>query len=168
MGKHYTTEVETEELELERNPTTLAAPVAAAIAAVIAEGIRGITAKVSASTKDARAVASRAAARGKAWASERYGTHRPNQTDRMFNDSGELADGIVAAPSDDHARGAFDVNAPANRFGPDVSAARRMFERLAELVPALRDPTIAPKVAAALETAAARVLRRGATKRKTY
>lgn len=80
-----------------------------------------------------------------AWVQQRYGGGRmgamePNQSDRLFNDSGRLAESIVAGPKGD----GWVINVAANRFDPKtfpggVAALTQMFERLAELVPEFAD-----------------------------
>lgn len=166
MGKHYSTEVEAETTKLDLTPPTLVVPVALAIAEVVREGIRGIGAQASAATKRYRAEAAKAFDRGATWARARYDGRRPNTSDRAFNDSGELAAGITAVAGED--RSTWNIDAPANRFARDEVGARRMLQRLLELVPALRDPASREKVRTAMERAAEKVVARGPTKRTTY
>lgn len=166
MGKHYTTEVEEETIVRELAPQTLATPVARTVAEAVADGIRGISTRAASATLRYRREAARAVRHGAQWARDRYEGNTPNTSDRLFNDSGELARGITAVDVD--RRGTWDINAPANRFVGTTAAVTRMVTRLLELVPALRDPTTSEKVRAAMEAAAGRVLRRGATKRTTY
>lgn len=166
MGKYYRTEVEDETSQLDLTPQTLVVPVAKVIAEAVREGIRGIGVQASAATKRYRAEAARAFERGATWARARYDGRKPNTTDRAFNDSGELAAGITAVAGED--RGTWNIDGPANRFERDDVGGRRMFERLLELVPALRDPASTSKVRDALEKVAEKVVSRGPVKRTTY
>ncbi len=120
---------------------------AEAIAEAIRKGIRDIGEIASASTRARRASAAEALRRGASWAVARYsggktGPKEPNKTPRLFNDSGRLAEGIVAGPTRDNT---WVINVTSNRFDPStfvggVSALVSMFERLRALVPALQGP----------------------------
>jgi hypothetical protein len=80
-----------------------------------------------------------APANRKRYSGGRTGFKAPNQTVRLFNDSGRLADGwFVRENKEDRA---WTVNAPANRldpttFGPGFDA---MLERFRALMPVLKD-----------------------------
>lgn len=132
---------------------------ALAIRDAIREGIQGIGQRASAATVEYRERARAALARGAAWAVKRYAGRRPGQSDRLFNDSGALADLEVEQGRD----GAWDVVAPPNRDAtPETftgGAFAEMLERLRRLVPALRDPLSDPRVVRAIEASAARVVR---------
>lgn len=117
-----------------------------AIAELIKTQIRGITAKASEATIQKRAYAARAFALGKTWAVKRYSGGRTGPTppetasyDRLFNDSGRLADGITVMQNTKEE--GFTINVTANRLNPDMFGAGKftgMVTRLRELVPALR------------------------------
>jgi len=141
---------------------------AQAIADAIRDGIRAIKEVASASTRARRTAAAEALRRGAAWAVARYdggktGRKEPGKTVRLFNDSGRLAEGIVAGPTSD---GTWTVNVTANRFDPDtfvggVPALVSMFERLRSLVPALQSPeqlTRIPSVKDAIQNSQADII----------
>ena len=79
------------------------------------------------------------------WAHARYGGGRtgampPNQSDRMFNDSGRMAKSIAAVARDD----SWTVVMAANRLDPATAnggelGVHRIFRKLVELVPAFGD-----------------------------
>jgi hypothetical protein len=82
-----------------------------------------------------------------AWANARYSGGRmgmmlPNQSDKMFNDSGRLAQSIKATPKDDE----WIINVAANRFDPTTTGGelgvRRIWNRLVSLVPAFGNPAL--------------------------
>ncbi len=117
-----------------------------AIAELIKTQIRGITAKASEATIQKRAYAAEAFARNKPWAMKRYSGGRTGPTppeaasyDRLFNDSGRLADGIAVMQNTKE--DGFTINVTANRLDPNAFGAGKftgMITRLRELVPALR------------------------------
>lgn len=158
-GRHASVEVKADPLEHELDEVELGRGPAHAIRDAIAAGIKGIREKASAATIRKREQARAALARGEAWAVERYAGRQPGQSDRLFNDSGALADlrvveqgkeWVIATPPN------RDTTAPR---GFDGGAFAAMMRRLVELVPALRDPTGDPRVRAAIEEAARRVVR---------
>jgi len=128
------------------DPRELGRGPAEAIAEAIRKGIRDIGEIAKPSTRKRRESAEKALNQGERWAMARYGGGRtgikaPNRTPRLFNDSGRLAEGIVAGPNGD----GWVVNVTANRFDPStfvggVGALVSMFERLVALVPALQGP----------------------------
>lgn len=132
--------IEAEPMAVNVDPKTLGQPVANAIANHYREKIRGISERASAATIKARKVAAKAFANGKAWAIKRYGGGRigslpPNQTDRLFNDSGRFANSIVANASSD---GAWRVNVAANRLDDQTvgsASVDRIWNRLVQLIP---------------------------------
>ena len=79
------------------------------------------------------------------WVQRKYGGGRtgfkaPDQTVRLFNDSGRLADGFFVR--DNKEDGSFTVNVPKNRFDPstfDGAGFERMLERFRSLMPVLQD-----------------------------
>lgn len=134
-GKQYTTiDVSAESLVHNLDPKQLGQDVADAIAEHFRQRIAGITATVSAATKRARANAAKALADGDYAAQRRYGGGRigtmpPNQSDRLFNDSGRLVKSIVARAT---SAGEWIVNVAGNRlseaeFGKGFAA---MLDRL--------------------------------------
>jgi hypothetical protein len=131
--------------------------VAEAIAAHFRERIKAIAATAKPATIRAREIAAKAFAGGKPWAVRRYsggkiGAMPPNQSDRLFNDSGRMAESIVASASSDNV---WRVNVAANRLDERTTkSVARIFERLAELVPEIRNPAAlleSPAVASAIE-----------------
>lgn len=137
------------------NPVALGAGPAAALAKVIGQQIGGVMDATAPSTKLKRNYAEAAFARGAGWARRRYAGGRtgatPPNTDvgqRLFNDSGRLAKGIVAIP--DKASGSWVIRGPANRLDPatfgSMADFERMLQRLVERVPALRNPLGEPAV----------------------
>lgn len=144
--QHVTMTVKSEVVVVNCDPDAIGKPVAEAIAKAIADGIRAISEVAKEGTLAARKAAAAALARGEAWAVKKYsggrtGTTPPNQSDRAYNDSGRLANGITANASTKN--GTFTINAPANRLDPATFTGdgfQRMVDRLVELVPALRNP----------------------------
>lgn len=120
---------------------------AQAIADLIQSQIRGIGQRAAEATILKRKYAANALARGAAWAVKRYtggriGTMGPGKTggdgDRLFNDSGRLAEGIHVAQNP--REGSWTVNVAANRLDPSTfkgGAFEAMVQRLVSLAPAL-------------------------------
>lgn len=141
-GKEYTTiDVRSESLVHNLDAKQLGAPVAVAIAQHIRDRIIGIAARAAQSTLDRRARAAKepnlpsSAAR---YSGGRTGATPPNQSDRLFNDSGRLAQSIAARAAGD----SFVVNVAANRldrgtFGRGFDA---MLQKLAQYVPEIANP----------------------------
>jgi hypothetical protein len=137
---------------------------AEAIAQVIRDQIKAIGETASLGTQFARKAAAKAFAAGKEWAVARYsggrtGATPPKGGDKLFNDSGRLADGIYVQAVKDES---WTINVPANRFDPStfnggVAALTAMVERLQQLVPALRGEGLAGNetLRRAMENAAA-------------
>lgn len=158
-GRNCSIETKDDGLEHTFDEAELAAGPAAAIRTAISDGIKAIREQASPATIARRKRAREALARGEAWAVERYAGRRPGATDRLFNDSGTLADGLKVVPQAD---GSMAITAPPNRgdnptdfTGSEMS---QMAQKLVELVPALKDPTADPKVRAAIEASAAKVV----------
>ena len=138
--------VEAETLAFDLSTARLAKPIADAIAHHIREKIRAISTTASPATQAARKVAAKAFAEGKQWAMKRYsggrmGPRAPNQSDRMFNDSGRFIESIVAQPASD---GTYRINVAGNRLDPDTAsggaaAVGRIWARLVQLVPEIQD-----------------------------
>lgn len=120
---------------------------AEAIAEAIRKGIRDIGEFAKPSTRARREQAKRALAAGDRYETARYsggrtGPTTPHQTDRLFNDSGRLAESITVNAQRD---ATWTVNVAKNRLDPStfvggLSALLPMFERLRNLVPALQGP----------------------------
>ncbi len=137
----YTVEVTSEPLIHNFDPRTLAKGVAEAIAETLRQKIRGITAQASATTIRMRTAYAKAFAAGSPGATKRYsggriGAMPPHQSDRLFNDSGRLAQSIIATARDD----SWTISMAANRLDPATAggegAVQRIYQRLVELVPA--------------------------------
>ncbi len=115
---------------------------AQAIAHHFRERIKGLSETAAPATIRARAVAAKAFAAGKPWAMKRYGGGRmgpmaPNQSDRLFNDSGRMAASITANASSD---GAWRVNVAANRLAGEE--AQKIWARLVALIPEFGDSSL--------------------------
>ncbi len=136
--------IDSEPVFINNDPKSLGQPVANAIANHFRERIRGVTAQAAPATLKARKVAAKAFAEGKAWALKRYsggrmGSLPPNQSDRAFNDSGRMADSIVANASSD---GAWRINVAASRLDPSTGAVHRIWNRLVQLIPEFGNPAL--------------------------
>lgn len=138
----FTVEVKSEPLIHSFDPKTLGKVVAEAMANALREKVLAITAVASPALQASRAGAAKAFAAGKSYAMKRYGGGRigpmpPNQSDRMFNDSGRMAKSIQATPRDD----SWTIVMAANRLDPATATGgelgvQRIFRKLVELVPA--------------------------------
>ncbi len=114
---------------------------AEAIADHLRTRISEIGMDASASTQLKRKYAATAVAAGKSWATKRYGGGRigampPNQSSRMFNDSGRFVRGLVANPTRDNN---WVINVAANRLNATMlggeSALVSLVNRLRAFVP---------------------------------
>ena len=120
------------------------------------EQIGGISFKASPATIAGRKSQRAAYDRGEPWATKQFAGGRmgpmpPNQTDRLYNNSRRLAEGITANWSPQE--GAWIVRFPVNRFAPDFLArpgGQAVLDRLVDMVAALRNP-ITERVEEALE-----------------
>lgn len=156
MPDSYTTTV-TEQV-LEHDFEDLERPVAEQIAATTHDAIAGIKQTVSPATAAWREKAKRAYERGAPWALERYGDSPPDTSNRMFNDSGELA-GVRLEPT----RGpdGWAITVP-DRLSPEsrtASGRSDLVDKLAELAPAIADPTIDTRVSDAMDLATDQMIR---------
>lgn len=145
-----TLEIEGDSIGVGLDPRAYGKPVAEAMAELVRERIKTIAARAAPATIAARKRAKKALAEGAAWATRRYaggriGTREPDQSDRLFNDSGRLAESIAvgARPGEE----GFTVNVAANRFdastfGGGIAALQRMYQRLIEFIPELREPRL--------------------------
>jgi hypothetical protein len=141
----YTVEIKGDSILINTDPKTLGQGPAEAIAEVLRDKVRGITATVSSGTRKYREAALKAFNEGKPHAMRRYaggrtGAKQPNQSDRLFNDSGRFAESIAVGARDE----AWTVNVAANRLSPDTltggaGALTRIYQRLLELVPEFGD-----------------------------
>jgi hypothetical protein len=140
----FTIKMHSEPVIFNLDPKALPKEVAPAIARHLQQAIKGITAVASAATIKARKIAAKAFTAGKPWAMKRYaggrtGPKAPNQSDRLFNDSGRMADSVRASASKD---GAWRVNVAANRLSGDPTSVERIYAKLVELVPEFARPEL--------------------------
>lgn len=137
----YHVKITTEPVFINLDAAQLAGQMAQMVALHLRERVKAITATASTATLKAREVAQKAYAAGKPWALKRYaggktGARTPNQSDKLFNDSGRFAESIVARGDKN---GNFRVNVAANRLSGDASTVSRIWTRLVELVPEFAD-----------------------------
>ncbi len=137
----YTVTLDAAPLALNFDTKSLGAGVAQAITEHLQKSVGAIGASASPATLKARESAERAFKAGKPWAMKRYaggrtGPMEPNQSDRLFNDSGRFVNGITANPTKDNN---WVVNVPANRLNASLlggeNALIRMVDRLRQFVP---------------------------------
>ncbi len=105
-------------LSFDFDTKTIGRGVADTIAAHLRKRVSEIGAVASPSTQLKRKYAASALARGESWAVRRYsggrtGATPPNQSPRLFNDSGRFARGITVGPTRDNN---WVINVPANRL----------------------------------------------------
>lgn len=153
----YTITVDAEPILHEFSEEQLGKGPAEAIAEAIRTGIKNITEIAAPMTRRAREVGKRAVERGAPWAVRRFsggrtGTKAPSGSVRLFNDSGRLADGVVAQQNTQEKN--WTINVPANRLDPSTFKSREQFvamvDRLRALVPALTNPLGVPAVREAI------------------
>jgi len=137
----YTITIDAEPFGLNFDTKQLGSGVAQAIANHLRTRISEIGAQASPATLRARKNAETAFSAGKQWAMRRYaggrtGATPPNQSTRIGNDSGRLANGIVANPTKDNN---WVINVPANRLNAQFlgseEALLRVIERIRQYVP---------------------------------
>lgn len=137
----YTVTLDAQALALDFDTKTLGAGVAQAITDHLRQRLSEIGADASPATLRARKTEETAFKAGKPWAVKRFsggrtGVTPPNQSTRIGNDSGRLANGIVANPTKDNN---WIINAPANRLNAQSlgseAALIRVVNRLREFVP---------------------------------
>jgi len=149
----YTMELKSEPLLFELDELNLGNKLAEAWRDRIRDNVIGIAVPASKATQAMRKKAKAAFSAGAGWAMKRYSGGRmaslePDQSDKLFNDSGRLADGIHVRPN--LTDSSYTVNFPANRFNPTLFGAgyEAMVARFVSLVPmldpkrALGDPAI--------------------------
>lgn len=143
-----TIEISGESVGIGLDPRAYGKPVAEAIAELYRERIMSITSMAAPATLKAREVAKRALAKGKSWAVKRYGggrigTLEPDQSDRLFNDSGRMAKSIVVGAREGDPN--FTINVAANRLDQNTAGAagvQKIWTRLVQLVPELADVSL--------------------------
>jgi hypothetical protein len=138
----FSIRVEAEPVIINTNAKALGAEITAAVVEHLRNRVRNISATVSEATRRARERAERAVQRGESWATKRYaggkmGARQPNQSDRLFNDSGRFAESIVGSAASDNS---WRINVAANRLDPQTAnggeaAVQRIWQRLVQLVP---------------------------------
>jgi hypothetical protein len=140
----YSFEIKSEPLLLQLDELNLGQKPAEAIRDLIKDQIAGIAVTASKATQALRVRGALALAAGASWAVKRYsggrlGTMQPNQSNKLFNDSGRLHAGVHVRMNQQDA--SFTVNWPANRFNPETFGAGydAMMRKFVALVPAL-DP----------------------------
>lgn len=142
--QRYTVTIKSEPLIASLDPRLLTKAPAEAIANHYRDSIMNISAQAAPATLKKREQAAKALADGKSWATRRYsggriGTMAPNQSDRLFNDSGRLAKSIAVGAIKD----GWVVNVAANRFDNKTAteaAIQHMFDLLKQHVPGWGDP----------------------------
>lgn len=145
-GIRYSVSIDAQPMIHTFDAKTLGMGPAEAMAEHLRKRVATIGVRAAATTILKRKYAADALDRGESWAQARYsggrtGQKRPGASDRLFNDSGRLAEGIVATPTRDNQ---YVVNVPANRFDPRTfrdgeAGIMRMFVKLRELVPEFGD-----------------------------
>lgn len=137
----YTVTIDAKPLVLDFDTKTLGRGLANTITAHLQKRVSEIGALASAQTQLNRKYAETALSKGKPWASKRYsggriGTMTPNQSPRLFNDSGRFVKGIVAGPTKDNN---WVINVPANRLNASQlgseNALKDIVNRLRQYVP---------------------------------
>jgi hypothetical protein len=147
----YTTTYTDEMIEIDVVALLADPGIAEAIRDAIAADIKAITQTIAPATHAFRAKARKALERGAPWAVKRYGTRAPSTSDTMFNDSGALAAGLKV----ERTASGFAVVA-----SHELAARHGGMDRLAELVPVIRDPFSDSRVRSAVDAAIERATRR--------
>lgn len=181
----YTVTITGTPLPHDLNPRELGRRPAEAMAEHLRARIRTLQASASHGTIDQRKAAAQAYDRGEAWALKRYaggrlGPKRPGMSDKLFNDSGRLADGLIARPVGTSGvrpgnPNEWVINVAASRFDPStltgpegrdgLAALQQIYHRLVELIPEFGNPqqlVNVPSVRKAIEDSAAGILARNA------
>ncbi len=147
----YSISIKTEPVLLDISPNRLGEGPAKAILEFLKRKIQNISAVAKPSTLARRKASAEAFARSEPDAVKKYsggkmGPMAPNQSVRLFNDSGRLAQGLfVRANTSNQVGGAaWTINVPANRLDPRTvtggeSGVAKMYERLVAFVPELAD-----------------------------
>lgn len=139
--QRYYTVIKSEPVLISTDPKALTRATASAAADHLRQRVQDISAQASPATIKRRQVAAKALAEGKPWAVQRYsggrtGTMAPNQSDKMFNDSGRFARSIAVGGTKD----GWVINVAANRLDPRTldggeAGLVKMVERLRQYVP---------------------------------
>ncbi len=165
VKSRFTFTIVSEPIFMNFDDIALGAGPAAAIRDLISAGIKGISQVASAATILRRKYAAAAFARGQPGTVRRYsggrtGATPPGESDRLYNDSGRLANGVFVRQNP--SEGSWTVNVPANRLDPSTFKTQGLFvsmvDRLRDLVPAIRNPMEDPKVIEAISVAVHDVL----------
>jgi hypothetical protein len=137
----YTVTIKSEPLLVNTNPRALSKGPATAMAELLKQRIKDITAQAAPATIAARQRAAKAVAAGASWATRRYsggrlGVKAPGQSDRLFNDSGRFADSIAVGATGS----GWTINVAANRLDPSTldggqAGLVKVMERLRQYVP---------------------------------
>lgn len=162
-SSRYTVTLDARPLVLDFDTKTLGRGLATRIADHLRARVAAIGAEASPSTQLQRKYAANAMSSGKPWASRRYtggriGVMSPNQSPRLFNDSGRFVRGITASPTRDNN---WVINVPANRLNAaqlgSETALKDIFHKLRLHVPEfgsaselLKVPEIQDEVRAAI------------------
>ena len=134
----YTASINAKPLQLDFDPKALGAGVASTITEHLRNRISEISANASPSTQLKRKYAGHALSNAAPWALKRYaggrtGIKPPNQSSRLFNDSGRLVSSLIAQPTRDNN---WVINVAANRLKLESeSATITMIDRLRQFVP---------------------------------
>jgi hypothetical protein len=147
IAEHLRTRIKT--LQVEASNATQKRRETAAVAFARGGSVPKATGK-GAKAKNARATFEAGAASVmQRYSGGRMGPMAPNQSTKLFNDSGRLADSLIAKPArptpGQQAEAQWIINVAANRFDPTTfgggqAAISVMFIRLAELIPEFSDP----------------------------
>lgn len=157
----YAMDIKSEPLLFDLNELNIGNGVAEAWAQRIRDQINGIAVRASDATIAMRTKAAKAFANGESWALKRYsggrmGARAPNQSDKLFNDSDRLAEGIAMRAN--LTDSSYTINFPANRFNREGFGRGydAMVAKFVELVPildpkkALGDPAIEGAIKASM------------------
>jgi hypothetical protein len=161
----YAIDIKSEPLLFDLNEMNLGGRLAEVWAQRIRDNILGIAVRASDATIAMRTKAAAAFGSGQAWATKRYaggriGPMAPNQSDKLFNDSGRLAAGVTVRSNLTDA--SYTVNLPANRFNRETFGVGydAMVAKFVSLVPML-DPKKAlgdPQIEAAIKESVAQMV----------
>lgn len=146
VKQRCTVEVSGDSILINADPKSLGKGPAETLAKLLRDKVSQITATASVATQKFRAASARAVAAGAQHAMKRYaggktGLRTPNQSDRLFNDSGRFRDSIVATANKE----TWTVNVAANRLDPgtlsgSAGALTQVYRKLLELVPEFGNP----------------------------
>ena len=143
----FTIEVTSEPIQFLIDSVEIGKEPAEAIGEAIRTEIQNISETASKGTLNRRKQAAKDFEKGAAWAQARYsggviGPMAPNQSDRLFNDSGRLARSIKATLN--RTDKSWTVNVASNRLNPTgfdpFSKFDAMVQKLKSLVPIIGDP----------------------------